>query len=159
MKKLIIIVSAIILMCVIAYGVYSLFLKQTPEKILDQWFNITLKGFDYNVNTFEEHWVANGDGYMLIVIKFNELTSENINYFENLPMKSLPISKKEYRQMIPNNMPQKYLKADIGYYIYQLGEVQDMEKIIGIKDTFALDFKIFIIDTEKKMAVLYYQSM
>ena len=82
MKKIIVIVLVIVLSGIAVYEVYNLFLKRTPEKLLKQQFNISLKDFDYSIETFEEEWCLNGDGELLIVIKFNELTQKNIEYFK-----------------------------------------------------------------------------
>ena len=84
MKKIIVIVLVIVLSGIAVYEVYNLFLKRTPEKLLKQQFNISLKDFDYSIETFEEQWCPNGDGELLIVIKFNELTQKNIEYFKSL---------------------------------------------------------------------------
>ena len=150
MKKLIIVASAIILTSIILYGAYSLFLKQTPEKILKTVFDISLKNFDYTIESFEEQWCPpHGDGQVLIVIKFNKLTQENIDYFKNLNnIQSLPISEIEYQQMIPNEIPNQFFKLDAGYYIYEPSSLRDLQ-----------DYKLFVIDTDKKMAFLYYQCM
>lgn len=147
MKKLIIVVSVILFTIIVVYGVYDLFLKRTPEKILKAVFDISLKDFDYTVETFEEQWCPNGDGHALVVYKFNKLTQENIDYLKRFGLKPLPVSEEECKLMIFNKIPKEFFQSDLGYYTY---------KPEGTKDT---DYKIFIIDTEKKMAVLYYQFM
>ena len=146
MKKLIIVASTIILTSIILYGAYSLVFKRTPEKILKTVFDISLKNFDYTIESFEEQWCPpHGDGQVLIVIKFNKLTQENIDYFKNLNnIQSLPISAK----MIPNAIPKQCSKANVGYYIYEPSSLHDPR-----------DYKLFVIDTEKKTVVLYYQYM
>jgi hypothetical protein len=78
MKKLIIIASIIILTGIIIYGVYSIFFKRTPEKILKTVFNISLDGFDYTIVSFEEQWCPNGDGHALVIYKFNSLVEQFI---------------------------------------------------------------------------------
>ena len=96
MKKIIVIVLVIVLSGIAVYEVYNLFLKRTPEKLLKQQFNISLKDFDYSIETFEEQWCPNGDGELLIVIKFNELTQKNIEYFKSLDnIQPLPVSEME----------------------------------------------------------------
>ena len=52
MKKIIVIVLVIVLSGIAVYEVYNLFLKRTPEKLLKQQFNISLKDFDYSIETF-----------------------------------------------------------------------------------------------------------
>lgn len=158
MKKIIVIVLVIVLSGIAVYEVYNLFLKRTPEKLLKQQFNISLKDFDYSIETFEEQWCPNGDGELLIVIKFNELTQKNIEYFKSLDnIQPLPVSEMEYHQMGANKISKQLLKANTGYYIYQVGRIANWEEVKGVK--MALDFKLFIVDTENNKAVLYYQFM
>ncbi len=114
--------------------------KRTPERILKQQFNITLKEFDYDVETFEEQWCPNGDGYVLIVFKFNKLTQKNINYLQLLGLKELPISKN-------NVIPNRFL-FDNGYYLFENENINDER-----------DFKLFVVDTKNNKAILYYQYM
>jgi len=158
MKKVIVIGLIIILTIIVLYGTYSLFLKRTPEKVLKQVFNICLNGFDYSIESFKEQWHPNGDGKLLLIIKFNELSQENITYLKGLDnSKPLPISETEYWQMHPNEIPKQVLSSETGYYVFRTGRISNHELKKGIK--MALDFYIFIIDTEKKMAVLYYSFM
>ena len=63
----------------------------------------------------------------------------------------------EYHQMGANKIPKQLLKADTGYYIYQVGRIANWEEVKGVK--MALDFKLFIVDTDNNKAVLYYQFM
>ena len=133
---------------IIKLGVIALFVvlqhsactKRTPENILKQQFNITLTGFDYKVETFEEQWNPNGDGYVYIVFQFNEITQNNINYLKSSGFKELPISQ---RNVIPDR-----LLFDKGYYLFE-NENKNDER----------DFKLFIVDTDKNKAILYYQYM
>lgn len=151
MKKLTVIVSIIILVCIITYGIYEIFLKRTPEKLLKQQFNISLKGFDYTIDSFEEQWLPNGDGYTLVIIKFNMLTQADIDYFKQFDLQSLPVSKADYSQIGPNEIPKQFFKSENGYYIYQAERMANVGALVV-----ALDFKIFIVDIDKKVAVLYY---
>ena len=148
MKKLIVIVSLVILTGIVLYGVYSLFLKRTPEKILKTVFNISLKDFDYSIDVFEEEWCPNGDGHTLVAYKFNKLTQENIDYLKKVALKPLPISKIDIQKIDYNRIPEKYFRSDAGYYIYELLSTHDPR-----------DYQVLIIDTVKKMLVLYYQYM
>ena len=155
MKKLILITSIIILTGIILYGMYNFFIKRTPEKILNQAFAISLKNFDYSIDFFKEQWYPNGDGELLAVFKFKKLTPQNIDYIKAFNPRPLPIIDTEYYQMGPNKIPKPFINSDTGYYFYRTGRIADWEINEGIKQ--ALDFYIFIIDTEKGMAVLYYQ--
>jgi hypothetical protein len=157
MKRLVIIASIILLTGIITYGVYCIFFKRTPEKILNIVFDISLKGFDYSVETFEEQWGPNGDGHVFIVYKFNTLTQGNIDYLKGFDLKSLPISETEYWQMHSNGILKQFFNANSGYYLFRTERISTIELKEGIK--MALDFYIFVIDTENKMAVLYYSSM
>ena len=147
MKKLIVIASSLLATGIVLYGVYNLSLKRTPESVLKAAFSISLKGFDYSVGTFEEQWHPNGDGHTLVIYKFNKLTQENIDYLKGFGLKSLPVSEEDCELMIFNKIPKKFFKSDQGYYIYKPESAQDT------------DYKVFIVNIEKKIAVLYYQYM
>lgn len=133
---------------IVKLGVVVLFMSflhgacttRTPEKILEQQFNISLKDFDYQVETFEEQWNPNGDGYAYIVFIFNELTENNINYLLSSGLKELPIPDRK-------EIPDRFL-CDNGYYLFEKVDSNDER-----------DFKLFVVDTENYKAVLYYQYM
>lgn len=148
MKKRKIIISVVILTGIVLYGVYRLYFERTPEHLLEWSFNISLKGFDYSVESFDEQWCPNGDGHLLIIITFNELTQKNIEYLKTFSHQELPISQADKRQMGASQIPNKYSYADSGLYIYVPEDPNDDR-----------NFKIFIVDTEKNTAVLYYQIM
>ena len=145
MKKLIIIVVIFLLGIVI----FRLFIpKRTPERLLEYSLNISLKNFDYKIEKFEDHWLYNltGDGHVLIIFKFNKLTQDNIDYLKGFGLKTLPISEEVQKRMWNNMPPNEFQKSVSGYYIYKRLSEQDIR-----------DFKIFIVDTLKQTAVLYYQ--
>lgn len=129
--------SLMALFVVLLYGACT---TRTPEKILEQQFNITLKDFDYQVETFEEQWNPNGDGYAYIVFKFNELTEKNINYFQSLGLRELPV-------LDNKEIPDRFL-LDNGYYLLEKEDINDER-----------DFKLLIVDIENNKAILYYQYM
>jgi hypothetical protein len=106
-----------------------------------------LEGFDYSVEKFNEQWNPNGDGYTLIIFKFNNLTSKNLDYFRSLKPKQLPILKQKIIQIAPNSIPKNYFFSNKGYYLYEY-ETNDTR-----------NFKIIIIDINSKKAILYYQIM
>jgi len=134
-KKIILLV---ILGIVISAGVYFTFFWRTPERILKSTFDISLKEFDYTIESFEEQWIPfNGNGYLEMVIKFNELTQENIDYIKEFDVRSLSTLKQS------SGHSYKHL-SDEGYYIYR-------EE--------GNDFYIFIFDIKNKKAVLYYRFM
>lgn len=131
---------------IVLYEVYSTFLKRTPEKLLKQQFNISLAGFDYAIETFEEQWHPNGNGEVLVIYKFNKLTQENVDYLKTFNPQTLPIPETYRLQMPPNKIPKNFSHAETGYYIYESESTADYR-----------DFKVFILDIERKIAVLYYQ--
>jgi hypothetical protein len=88
MKKNKKIILLIILGLLISVGIYFEFFYRTPEKLLKEAFNVDLSDFDYEIEIFEDEWFFNGNGHTKIVIKFNELTQENIKYFKNFDVKS-----------------------------------------------------------------------
>ena len=114
--------------------------NRTPERILKQQFNISLKGFDYQVVTIEEQWNPNGDGYAYIVFKFNSLTEDNIKYFKLSGLKELPILEN-------NEIPDRFL-YEKGYYLFEKEDTNDVR-----------DFKLFVVDIENNKAILYFQYM
>ena len=150
MKKLIIIVSSILLAGIVLFGLYGCFFKRTTETILKSVFGISLQNFDYTVEAFDEKWYPNGDGESLLVFKFSKLTQENIDYLKGFNPKPLPISDE-----VHGSIPRRFLKADTGYYLYRPTKINNLE-IKGRKIESVVDFDIFIIDTERMMAVLYF---
>ena len=148
-KGLTITVSIIVLIFVILIILDKTVFKHTPERLLKSTFGISLKGFDYSVDTFEEQWCPNGDGHAFVIYKFNKLTQENIDYLKSFGFKPLPISEEEKRILMRlSAISKEYFEVDTGYYIY-----------VPLHDIDVRDYKVFIIDTEKKIAVLYYQYM
>ena len=133
-KKLIIKISAAVLAGIVLYGVYSLYFKRTSERLLEWTFNIGLEDFDYAVESFDEQWCPNGDGYVLIIFKFNGLTQNNIDYLKKVGLQTLPISKANSLQMVPNIIPNEYWYSDTGYYTYELESPTDQR-----------NFKVFIV--------------
>jgi len=122
---------------------------RTPENVLKQQFDITLQGFDYEVETFEDKLGPDGEGHILIVFQFNELTQAHINYFQSQGLKKLPIPEK---RILPS-----HFSCDNGYYLFEneSANISD-ERVLG---SFMGNFKLFIVDTDKNKATLYYQYM
>ena len=151
MKKIIItvlaIVSTMLLTGIVLYGILNSTPKPTPESILKVLFDISLVDFDYSVESFEELWYPNGDGYVLIIYKFNTLTQENIEYLKEFDLQLLPMPDSVRIQTSPSSLPSMYKAADVGYYTYK------------VSPTHHRDFKVFIVDTERMIAVLYCQYM
>ena len=109
---------------------------RTPKSLVMRTFNISLKDFDYKVETFEDQWHLNGDGHVKIVFHFNELTQKNIDYFKSLGLMEYPISESEFKRV-----PSIY-RYDNGFYIYEWFS--------------GGGFKIFAVDTDMKRATFYY---
>ncbi len=134
MKKIKIILPITIIIFIISFGLYKVFLERTPERIFKQNFDISLDDFDYTIEKFEEQWILfNGNGYVDIMIKFNKLTSKNIEYFKKFNFTPLYLLKHTHI-----GGPYKYSISDEGYYMY---EVEDYSN------------KIFIIDFKNKKAI------
>jgi len=91
----------------------------------------------------KEQWDYNGDGFCLIVFDFSQLGTQKNNVIINNNFKELPIVDK----LEISEIPESYLRSRFGYYLLQK-EKDDLR-----------DFKIFIIDTELKKGILYYQIM
>ncbi len=127
--------------------IFSTYKPWTPENILAHNFNISLKGFDYTINSFKEHWKFSGDGYLRFVIKFKTLTQKEIAYFKKqCNGQSLPVSKALYREVTPKDLSKRVLRSKNGYYLYDY----DTKRTIKLK--------IFIFDEKKKEAVFYMQT-
>jgi hypothetical protein len=118
-----------------------------------------LKGFDYTVEfirDYDEEWYS--FKHNAIIFKFNELTQENLDYLKSCNPLPLPIPESEYRQMFPYRIPEPFAHPDTGYYIYRNGSIPNWSKIRfsdGTTIDRALNFKVFIIDTGKKLGFLY----
>ena len=161
MKKRIIItgsiVVGIILTGITLYGMVSILFKHSPEKELNRQV-ISLADFDYTIvsaNDLDEEWYSLGSPEILV---FNELTQSNIDYLKSCNPLPMPISEMEYRQMIPYKIPNPFKMPKSDYYIYQNGRIPKWEIYSiagGPRREKALDFKVFIIDPEKKLGVLY----
>ena len=147
-KGLLIVVSIIVLAFMILLILDKTGFKHTPESVLKTTFGISLKDFDYSVETFEEQWCPNGDGQALVIYKFNKLTQANIDYLKGFGLKPLPISEEERKLMMFNEIPKEYFEVDTGYYIYEPLSTHDFR-----------DYKVFVVDIDKKIAILYYQYM
>lgn len=118
-----------------------MFVERTPEKILKQQFDVELNNFDYSVKSFQEEWDDNGDGFCQIVFNLEEISSNNLDYLKSINAKSLPIIEK----ISPNELAWEYLNAKNGLYLYNASS-DDIR-----------NFKLFIVDTKNKRAILYYQ--
>lgn len=148
MKKSLIVLSTIMLIGLILYGGYCAFLKRTPERILKTSFNISLKDFDYSVESFDERWLPNGDGHVFIKYKFKELTQDNMDYLKSISLNPLPIPKDIRKLMEFDKIPIEYFDIDTGYYMYIPLSTRDLR-----------DYKVFVINTRKNEAILYLQVM
>jgi len=148
MKKLIIIALEMVLTSITMCGLYGCIENRTPETVLKSMFGISLKDFDYIVDTFEEQGNFS-DWQLIAVFKFNKLTQENIDYLKEFNPQPLPIPDTIpiCQKMSYNKIPRQFFKADTGYYLYRPDKDRPAYR----------DFKIFIIDTKKKVAVLYFQ--
>ena len=148
-KGLMIAVLVIVLAFVVLTILDKTVFKHTPARALKVTFNISLKGFDYSVETFEEQWCPNGDGHALVIYRFNKLTQENIDYLKSFGLKPLPISEEERNIMHFNKISKEYFEVDTGYYIYEPLRTVD----------FRGNYQVFVLDTENNKAILYYQYM
>ena len=102
--------SVIIVLCTVLYW---LFLRRTPESIIKTVFDINMSEFTYSVDSFEEQWYPNGDGYIRIVIKLKEITPTNVVYLKSKHVKSLPIPEK-----LKSIIPHHFLLMKVGYYLF-----------------------------------------
>ena len=146
------ILATILLVFIVLFILDRTLLKPTPKSVLKTAFNISLKNFNYTVETFERQWCPNGDGHTLAIYKFNKLTQENIGYLKGFDLKPLPISEEDSKLMDFNKIPKEYFSVGAGYYIYKPTNTNSQPQN-------SWDYKVFVVDTVKKVAVLYYQYM
>lgn len=139
---------AMLLTGVVLYGVRNSFSKPNPEKLLMQSFKVDLKDFEYTIESFEDCWYPNGDGHRSVVFKFNRFTEENIAYLKTFNPQQLPINQRLSLKMTPNKIPKYYLELSDGYFLYKNENESDHR-----------NFRVFIVDTLNKRAILYCQYM
>jgi len=144
MKKNVIWIT-LIFICVTLVGIitYELFFKRTPEKILLSQFGVSLKGYDYSIISINEQWDYNGDGFCMIQFDLARFRSQDFNNIVNSSFIKLPIE----NEIEASEIPELYLKSQTGYYRLETAKGDPR------------DFKIFIINTDTKKAILYYQIM
>lgn len=144
MKKKILWSTLILISFIVGVGyVYEVFFKRNPEKILLNQFGISLKKYNYSVVSMKEQWDSNGDGYCLILFDLAQFGTQEFNSLINDNFKKLPID----NEIEASDIPELYLKSQDGYYIFQV-EKEDSR-----------NFRIFIINTNLKKGILYYQIM
>jgi len=135
MKRNIIIGYVILLIS----SLFSACTTRTPEKAVEESFNISLIGFDYTIESYEEQWNPNGDGSLDLVIKFNHLTSQNIAYLKKqCNNQSVLVSEK-----LGKKIPAFLLKMGNVYYLYDYDKKEPN------------NFKVFIFDKKNNKAVFY----
>ena len=105
--------------------------------------------FDYTVETFKDQMHPLGEGHVFVIYNFNKLTQENIDYLKGFDLKPLPVSAEDRDLMWFNSIPEEYFNVNTGYYIYEPLSTAAIR----------VNYKVFVIDTVKNKAVLYYQYM
>jgi hypothetical protein len=134
-----------LIICIIIYCTCQ---NSSPEKILNKHFNVNLSSFDYNIEFMEKTGHPDASVDTRVIFKFNQLTKENIEYIQNHQFKSLPISEAKQLRRFFDKIPKQFTTSHSGYYLYDIHS-----SCCGLYN------KIFIIDTHKNMAILYYQIM
>jgi len=134
-----IVISLIILGVFSSFGYF--FLRRTPEKILLKQFDFDLSRFEYEILYDNEKWNPNGDGYHTAGFKLNNLTYNDLLYFQNRGFIKLPIK----TTLKANDIPSIWKKKQKGYY-----------KLLYF-DTDKRNFEILIFDLTNKEMVMYYQ--
>ena len=139
MKRNIIIGYVILLIS----SLFSTCTRRTPEKAVEELFNISLIGFDYTIESYEEQCYPNGDGSLDLVIKFNHLTPQNIAYLKKqCHNQSLPIPEK-----LRNRIPTLFLEIENGYYLYDYDRKEPD------------NFKFFVFDRKNNKIIVYVQVL
>ncbi len=99
--------------------------------------------FTYSVDSFEEQWYPNGDGYIRIVIKLKEITPTNVVYLKSKHVKSLPIPEK-----LKSIIPHHFLLMKEGYYLF-----------FSLSEYDKRDYKLLIINMKDNEIILRYEIM
>ncbi len=120
-------------------SLFSACTRRTPEKAVEDLFNISLIGFDYTIESYEEQCYPNGDGSLDLVIKFNHLTPQNIAYLKKQCHNQSVLASEKLGKKIPAFL----LKMGNVYYLYDYDKKEPN------------NFKVFIFDEKKKNAVVY----
>lgn len=125
----------ILLISFIFLFVYFIVMNDKYSNIIEQDFGLSFKGA-YRVSQ-EEFWAENGDGEKIIILKFKNFNGK----LEKL--KPLPIKE----DLPPNRIPKQFLETSKGYYMC----------IFDVNDE--RNFRIIIVDINKKEICIYYQIM
>jgi hypothetical protein len=127
--------------------VYCAYVNKNPERIIEKQLNFSLETFKYTIESVENAGHPNGDVDVIVFLKFSSLTKENIDYLNSI-CKQQSISKNRQEIESLNRFPKQLLSLNQDYYLYNVNH-----SCCGIFNI------MFIMDTCKNKAVLYYQIM
>ncbi len=136
LKKLLWLLLGVVIICII---VDNIFLRSTPERVFKTSFDISLEGFNYSMVSFKDLEYPNGDRSTHVILKFKDVTPQNIAYLRSKHAKPLPIPE-ELKSKVPYQF--SFLKK--GYYFYS-----------RLSETNEDDYKILVFNLETNEAILY----
>lgn len=128
----------IFLIIVLIIGSVIFFVQKISYKNrIEEDFVFKVSNLKLEKKSEKEEWSPNGDGIKILILKYENL-DEKIDDLDKFPIKE---------ELPPNEIPKEFLSLKNGYY-----------KCIIDKDD-NRNFKILIIDPQKKEICVYYQIM
>ncbi len=134
MKKYKMIVLLITVLIIV--GIIFFIQKISYKNRIEEDFGFMTSGLKLEKKSEKEEWSPNGDGVKILILKY-----ENLN--DNKNLNRFPIKE----ELPPNEIPKEFLSIPNGYY----------KCIIDKNDN--RNFKILIINPDKKEICVYYQIM
>jgi len=145
-------IAILLMLPLVALIGYCTYINSSPERILKKQFNISLDNFDYIIKYTTRPEAPIPFDYARVYFEFNHLTQENIEHLQSLQRQQMPLYREKLLQTVFDGVnPQsteEFYPSGNGYYLYYINS-----SCCGLYN------KIFIVDTAKKVAVLYYQIM
>lgn len=129
--------SIIFLVIAILFLFIVFVINKTEHYRINSDFKINLNRLDVKESFRKEEWAPNGDGVKIIIFNYKKLENKDFD------LKRLPIEE----NLPPNEIPTEFLNISEGYY----------KCIIDKEDN--RDFKIMIINPQKREICVYYQIM
>lgn len=105
---------------------------RTPERILSKVWGVNVKGLEYSVTSFRDHWIGNGDGETEIRMAV-ELPQKDIDILISHGAKPLPIVEPENKKRWLERISGINCATD-GVYFFEQGEQEQECKFLIYDD-------------------------